>query len=307
MPRTFEELTSSAETTTWIPADVYANVILDGVVCYGQLSGVVTALEYDHTKGGGDIIQVRYISPRTASCASVDSNLGCQCLSAVSSSFGTYPIQVEAWGDYDQVCGWTIWETEGNIVEMILKEMAKRLAKCRDAQIWSNLVTAGTGAPNITLSSFCSCSDGVISGSCCTYTYNLYNSIISVQKHMQGDAYEPDYVVMHPDVAAFLYFRDGAYTYAQLPQMKYDGKGQLISISGMKVIECCNANMCNNAGGRVMAVVLDSKRAVGEVWGKKPTFEVDRQPECDLYKHVLWQYWGSHSLDPLAVGWVVNP
>ena len=305
--KSLEELTSSAETTSWIPADVYANLILDGIVCYGQLSGVVTAMEYDFTKGGGDTIQVRYISPRTHSCTSQTDSLGCQCLSETSSSFGTYSIKVEPWGDYDIICGYTIWETQGNIVEMILKEMAKRMSKCRDEQIYTELSGSGF-TPNVTVTSNASCGDGAISGSCCTFTFDLYNSVISVQKHMQGDAYEPDYVIMHPDVAAFLYFKDGAgYHHSAMPQVQFDGKGQLTTIAGMKVIECCNANMCNKGAARVMAIVIDSNRAIGEVWGKKPTFEVERDPVCDRYKHVLWQYWGTNRLDPNAIGWITNP
>jgi len=302
----FEELTDSEPNGTggvgpWIPEDVYANFILDGVVCYGQLSGVVTA--------GGDTIQVQYISARTTSCASQgkDDERECACLSAVSSNFGTYPVPVQAWGDYDKICGFSIWEAKGNIVEAILKEMSKRLAWCRDAEIYSNLIT-DVGSPNIDVETVCVCEASKIEGGCCTFTFDLYNSIISVQKHMQGDAYEPDYVIMHPSVAQYIYFKDGAgYHHGAMPQVKFDGKGQLTTISGMKVIECCNATDCAGGSGVVQAVVIDSSRAVGEVWGKKPTFEVQRIPECDQWKHVLWQYWGSSILDPLATGWVSNP
>lgn len=295
----------------WIPADVFADIILDGVVCYGQLSGVVTLMEYDFSAGGGDTIQVRYVSPRTHSCASrTGSNQECSCLSDTSTTFGTYSIKVLPWGDYDLVCGWSIFEADGPVVKLILNEMAKRMAMCRDSHIWDSLAN-NLSAPNIDVETFAVCSDSGIAGSCCTFTFNLYNSIIEVQKHMQGDAYEPDYVIMHPTVAAYLYFRDGSYSHAGLPQIKYDEKGQLVSISGMKVIECCNADTCSSNtsgdGTNINAVIIDSKRAIGEVWGKRPTFNEFYDAKCDRYEEVLWQYWGAATCDPNAIGWVSNP
>jgi hypothetical protein len=318
--RSFEQLTDSEAGGTggvgpWIPADVYADLILDGVVCYGQLSGVITAMEYDFTAGGGDTIQVRYISPRTHSCTSQGTadESECICLSATSNNFGTYNVPVQAWGDRDVICGFSIWEAKGNVVAMILNEMAKRLANCRDSEIWNAISAYPASTVNIQVASEVSCADGAISGSCCTYDYNLYNSIVTVMKHMQQDAYEPDYVIMNPEVAAFLYFKDAAgYHVSGMPGTTFDSSGKLLTVAGLKVIESCVANRCNNNGsdsesGRIQAVVIDSKRAVGEVWGKRPTFEVERVPECDQWNHVLWQYWGANTLDPLAIGHVINP
>ena len=103
--RSFEELTDSTDGAggvgALIPADVYANLILEGVVCYGSLSGVVTALEYDYTAGCGQIVQVPYVTPRTHSCTSstLCSTSGADgpCLSATSTTFGTYPMSSPRW------------------------------------------------------------------------------------------------------------------------------------------------------------------------------------------------------------------
>jgi len=316
----FTELTDTTSTgvNTWVPEDVYADMVLDGLVCYGQLSGVVTSMEYDFTAGGGDTIQVRYVSPRTHSCTSLGKN--CNCLSATSTTFGTYDIPVRPWGDYDLICGFSIWAAKGNIVSKVLNEMSKRMAKCRDAEIWSEL-TSGFGVPASIVASSVSCSDSKgIGGSCCTYSFNLYNSVVSLMKEMQGRSYEPDYVIMHPEVAAYLYFKDGTgYPIGVMPGTTFSSDGKLLTIAGLKVIECCNANRCNNIGGTdelntfdvidgsVQAVVIDSSRAIGEVWGKRPTFSEFYENDCDRYKYVLWQYWGCSELDTGAIGWVVNP
>jgi len=318
MVRTIEELTDCTDGTggtgAWVMDDVFADIVLGGVVCYGQLSGVVTAMEYDFSAGGGNTIQVRYVSPRTASCASKTETYCCTCLSEASTTFGTYSIRVRAWGDYDLVCGFSIWSAKGNVVALILKEMAKRMAMCRDAEIWSNLTDDFT-TPNFVNKTEVSCEDGQISGSCCTFTYDLYNSIVSVIQHLRGDAYDPDYVIMHPNVAAYLYYKDAAgYFYDRMPGTTYDKEGNLQTIRGCKVIESCNATDCNDTGALlptnkdgIMAVVLDSARAVGEVWGKRPIFHEFYDAKCDRYEEVLWQYWGSNAMDTNAIGWVTNP
>lgn len=289
----------------WIPADVYADLILDGVVCYGQLAGVITAMEYDFTAGGGDTIQVRYVSPRTHSCASAGQE--CECLSVTSTTFGTYSIPVWAYGDYDELCGFSLWEASGPVKDQVLNEMAKRLAMCRDARIWDILTGSSEGfTPNVNIYSAVSCGDGALETSCCTFTYDLYNSIVSVMKHMQGDGYDPDYVILHPNVAKFFYYKDAA-GYFNTPLVKFDTNGNLTNISTLKVIESCNAADCSTTGSAVMAVVIDSKRACGEVWGKKPSFHEFYEAKCDRYEEVVWMYWGALRLDPLAISHISNP
>lgn len=326
--RSLEELTDSdagdGGVGHLIPDDVYANMILEGVVCYGQLSGVVTAIEYDFTAGGGNTIQVPYVSPRTHSCAS--DRVECACLSDTSTTFGTYPIKVTNWGDYDLVCGFSLWEagdpSKMPIMSSILKEMSKRMAKCRDEEIWSALTDdiASTGVTHFKFSST-SCGDGQIltgTASCCTWSYELYNSIISVVADLRDDAYEPDFVVMSPSVAKALYMKDNS-GFFNTPLVRFNND-RLVEIAGLKVIECCNAHACSTDGGKaasadtevtdadgIMAVVLDSKRSIGEAWGKKPKFSMFYDAKCDRTEVVCWQYWGTSAMDPASIGWIANP
>ena len=207
--------------------------------------------------------------------------------------------------------GYSEWAAEGPVRNMIINELAKRMSQCRDEEIWSNL-TDDITTPGVTITSEVSCSDGVIAGSCCTFTYNLYNSIVTAMKRMQAAAYEPDYVIMNPEVAAYLYFKSAdGYPIMALAGTTFSEDGKLLTVAGLKVVESCNATLCNangaNQGNHQMAVLIDSKRAVGEAWGKKPTFTQEYVPECDTTKIVIWQYWGSAHLDPNAVGWIVNP
>ena len=135
---------------------------------------------------------------------------------------------------------------------------------------------------------------------------------------MRDDAYEPDYVIMSPTVAKALYMKDNS-GFFNTPLVKFKGN-RLATIAGLKVIECCNAHDCSTTGGRaastdteitnadgIMAVIIDSKRAIGEAWGKKPSFNKFYDAKCNRTEVVLWQYWGTSAMDTEAIGWVSNP
>ena len=100
-----------------------------------------------------------------------------------------------------------------------------------------------------------------------------------------------------------------------MPLVNIGSDGKLNTIAGMKVIESCNATPCNNnepptVNGAswlgVMAVVLDSSRAVGEAWGKRPLLEIERVPYCDLNRLTLWRYWGAAIMDTGAFCHIAN-
>ena len=298
--KSLEELTYSSQTASWIAEDVYSDWIMDAVVCYGDLAGKVTAMEYNMTAGCGDRIQVRYINARSHSCATADP---CECLSATSSTFGTYPVPVFAWGDYDQLCNFTEWETCGPLRAKIMNEMAKRLAKCRDDKIWSELTT--NISPNTDIETDDTCSTAAMGSSCCTYSFNLYNCIIEARQHLLSDGYDPDYVIMDPTVAAYLYYAQNHYP-AEM-NLKWTNDGHIKYIGELQVIETCTATTCNNTSGSVQAVVIDSSRAVGEAWGKRPTFNEFYDGKCDRTEITIWQYWGASDLDCNAIVWISNP
>jgi len=300
--REFEELTTTAGVAAWVPADAYADLIFGASVCYGQLSGVITAIDYDLKACQGDTIQVRYAPARTAQGPKDP----CECLSATSSTLGTYSITVEAYGDYDLMCAFSLFTACGPVKDRILDEMAKGLAKKRDEVIWTQ-ITQFQAAPAYisTTSVTCGARWTRDASYCCAYAYDLYNSIVSVQKEMEAAAYNPTHVILNPEVAKWLYFKDVAYPPGNL--VKYDDKGGILSINGLKVIECCNATTCNTTSGATMAVVIDSSRAVGEAWGRRPKFYEFYEVDCDRYKETIWMYWGASELDTGAIGHIRNP
>jgi len=298
------ELTDSTSIAAWEPADAYAAMILEASVCYGQLSGVVTAIDHNLRSCEGDTIQIRYVPARTAQ-GPIDP---CDCLTATSSTLGTYPITVYQYGDADVVCRFSAdVEACGDVRGALANEMAKGLAKKRDQVIWTEL-TAVTPGYTSTLAHAWDAS--VVTDGCCFDVVDLYNKIVYLYKQMQGGALNPDYVILNPTVAAHLYYKDNGtvpYVNIIMPLLKFDNGGQCVGIGPLRVIESCVATTGTDASGTTLAVVIDSSRAVGEAWGMKPEYTEDYNNLCNKDTITYWMYWGASDMDTNAIGHILNP
>jgi hypothetical protein len=312
--KSFEKLTDETDGTggigAWIPSEHYADLILEGVYRKGQLAGKITALNYDMNAGNGNTVNVRYVAVRD-NVQEIDSCVtGSSCLSAASTTFGDYTITVKMQGDYDIVCDFAMWQSTGDGYAQIAKAMSDSLAQWRDLKIWEDLAAA---TANTTITSTCSYNTSRTTDTCCNFCFDIYNAIIDGRQHLLGDGYDPDYVIIHPYVASYLYYKENGNTPAVqdiMPLVKYDGNGYLASIAGLKVIEAKVAVVDDSeptAGGDELAFVIDSSRALGEVWGKRPTFTKEYVPECNNYKMVVWTYWGHDQLDQNAIVAIENP
>jgi len=245
----------------------------------------------------GDVIQVKYVRPRTAQGPMGEGFESGDCLSATSQTIGTNSVQIKKYGDYDKIAGFAEFETCGSLRAEILNEMAKGLAKKRDQLVYEQIAK---GEPNTTITTAAAWSaTPAYSGSCCSYGFGIYNAIVQAQKHLEGDSMTPDYVIMHPDVSQYLYFKDNTGGLPNVSSLvKFGADGTITSVNGLKVIETPNAN--NGSSGATVAVVIDSKRAVAEAWGKRPTFTSKYEPECDYTKEVIWMYWGTGRIHSTA-------
>ena len=307
------ELTTETETTTWIPADSYANLILEAAVCYGQLSGVITCVDHDFSACQGKIIQVRSVPARTAQALT---GIGItDCLSATSSTLTTYSITLAKYGDYDTLPGFSIFQTCGPLKQALLNEMAKGLAKTRDTTIITAMTTWGIPSVSKSLTSALRCFQGypdwrTHSSTQATAIWgnaiDLYDQIIHSVGSMRNAAYNPDYLIINPNVAAFLKINYDNKILDNLVTYNKDD-GTLSKIGGLNVIECCNMTACLATSGATIALVIDSSRAVGEAWGMKPKYTEVYEPECDYYKEVLMMYWGAAHLDKHAICHIRNP
>jgi hypothetical protein len=299
------------DTSSWENVDYFADMIWHNVICHSDfLSKGITVKGLDFQAGKGGIVQIRVINHANPSDDfSVSSP--CTCLSCVSNTFTTYTLTMETYGDYKVLCDEDIF-TLGDVYKTaIMNSMMSRAMERIDFKIYDVLEQATPGySQNLAASATCTATRGTY-GACCTFTVDLYDKIIRLEAAMRAGGYfrEADPVlIISPTVAAFLKFKDGLFMPSYIAATVGMDGIKLASIGNIKVIESCHANPCTTLGAEEMAILIDPSRAIGEAWGKRPTFKVDDDPiECGSQKIVLRMWADFTSLDTGAIGHVVNP
>lgn len=306
--RTLEELYSATSAANWIPSEAWADLILDATLCYGDLSGKVTCTDYDMNAGMGKTVKVRMVPSRTAQTPAAGA-----CLSDTSAAVTVATITIGQYADYDYLWDFALWQTKGPVKEKIANEMAKALAKSRDAALITALKTAKLAIPS-TLGSRCTttvtCSSsatwGLTSGAF-KYLQNFYNSVVSVAASLKSRGMTPDTIIINPTTAKWFHYRDSSENPAHWGDLRFSTNGSVLSIAGLKVIESGNMTACNNTSGATMAFIIDSSRALAEAWGMRPTFYEQFTPDCNKTKLTIWSYWGCSAVSTGAIGSVLNP
>jgi len=310
MAKEFTELVTDATAANWRPSEHFVNMVIDLAVCYGQLSGKVTAINYDLAAGNGNVVNVPYVATAAydPNCTALSA---CSCISQVSATLANYPITINSYGILDEVCNFNEWETTPNIQAAVMNEMAKKMANCRDAGIWADLI-GGTFTNVTTSGAWAATPSATTSVTCCAFALDIYNCIVTARSQLTGAAYNPDTVLIHPYVAAYLYYKEGgAMPDVQIykPLMTHNADGSIKSILGMKVIEVCVAVADDSAPsdtGDELAFVLDSSRALGEAWGMRPKFDTFYAHKCDKTEITHWSYWGHALMEAAAVRGIIS-
>lgn len=301
--------TDCTNTASWTPTEYFVDLVLSGIYQYGQLSGKACVVGTDLAAGNGDVVNIRYVTKRSHACADVTCG---DCLSAVSTSFSNYPITVAQQGDYDKIVAWADFQAKGDIIAQVANEMSLRMAACRDLGIWQGFC-GGTYTYTEDTTVSWTAVPGMDSTCSCIFAFDIYNQIVAARQSLYGRGYDPDYVLIHPYVSAYLYYKENGFmpSYAfTSPMLKFGDDGHLLEIAGLKVIEvkAAVADDANPAGnGDELAYVIDSKRAMGEAWGMRPKFWTFYDGICNATELTLWQYWGCHLLDTDAVVEIANP
>ena len=292
------ELIWDATAAGWIPTEAWADLILEASVCYGQLSGVISCVDYDLAAGNGDTIRVRTF-PAKATVGCKDYN--CQCLSATSAWLQHVDVTLCQMGIYDEMCAWSLYKAKGPVKEGVLNEMAKALAASRDYAMYAALRNGAHHAHATTAVSYTS--RVTLGNSCCDFQFDLYNSIVSVVGHMRSHCLNPDIVIMNPLVASWFYIGDRGGEHGL--HVRFDSSDKLLSIGGIKVIE--TGHMRVSAVSRVtLALIIDSSRAIAEAWGMRPTFTENYDNVCNRYDETVWMYWGCAKVSAMSVGVVLS-
>ena len=124
---------------------------------------------------------------------------------------------------------------------------------------------------------------------------------------MREANYSPDYVIMSPTIATYFKYKGNHDVMRWMDGNINVTNGILTKIGNLKVIEYCGANTCTDLSGQELIIVIDSSRAVGAAFGKKPFLKSDENIDCNSTTYAMWSYAAFAELDTGAIGHVVNP
>lgn len=311
----FDELFANTDSDTgceddvsdWSPDDVYAKIVWNTFVCKADLFKLaVKGLAINPGDGLGVQIRAYGAFGDPSELAS------CECASCASISFSTYPLTLKQYNLEAIICDKDIWDVGGLLMSSYLDAMSDSWARWFDAQIYSELETATPGTTE-TLPNALSCTPAV-NGSCCTDTsllelYNAVHALVASMREGTGLAgpYDPDWLIISPTVAAIFKRMQTPTPMPWMADVKFDESGRLTRLAGLNVVEFCGANTCTDASGQEVAIVIDSRRAVGAVFGQRPKTYKFFQSNCNSYRIDQWAYFAVGELDTDAIGHVVNP
>lgn len=280
--------TTTANVGDLIPEDVYSTLILEAIYAARRFSGVVTAVREDLTAEAGDTVQVPFMGRRTPQTNVAEGDA----LTPTATTTGTYPITVEKHGDYDRVTREVFEDQEAFDEDDFLRNMAAGLAELADQIVYDELETA---VPGFSV-------DLAVAGN----FSDLYDKIIDLRATMSAANQPPNFVIVGEEaVAQFLKDTDEGIKFENVNVQN----GQLISIAGMEVLVSSLANAQVVTANEVQAILINSRRAVGEAWGRRPERIIDRVTDApsDKIRLIMWMRYGADELDTDAIGHVLNP
>ncbi len=280
--------TSTTEAAEAIPSEVFSDLLLEALYAQDNLRGAVAASTVDLTARAGDTVSVIAMPRRSASTVTEGS--------AVSDSADDpteTTIQLTKWGTRNDVTRETFEDsilTQNMFVannmaalgEQVTSRIATKLVDATPGQS-VNLATAGT-------------------------LDDFYEKVVDLKQAMKGatNPVDPDMLLVHPDMTGQILkdARDGV-----IGQSIRTQNGNVMSVAGLEVVENNQFNALNNTSGDEMAVIIDSSRAVGEAWGRRPETIIDEttSADSDEVRTISWMRYETEVIDTNAVGHVQNP
>lgn len=292
------------DVSAWSPADIYSSIIWNTAVCKADLLSIaVKGLSIGI--GDGLTLQIRKYGQFPAP-TQLDA---CECASCASISFSTYDLTLERYNTEAMVCNLDIWDVGQVLVSSYIDAMSDSWAAFFDTSIYGVLEAASAGYIE-TLPVSLSCSPS-IGGSCCSDSslIDLYNAVHAVVDTMREgtNPYAPDTLIASQSVLGIFRRMQVPSPMYWMSDVKVDGKGDLTEIAGLKVIPYCGANSCTDESGEVVAIIIDSRYAVGAAFGQQPKMLKEYIQGCDAWQIDYECYFACSELDLNAIAHIVNP
>ena len=292
------------DVSAWSPEDVYARIVWNTFVAKADLMKIaVKGLAIN--PGDGLSVQIRVYG----AFGSPVEKAACECGSCASISFTTYTLTLKQYNLEAIVCDKDIFDAGSIVMDSYIQSMSDSWAAWADYMIYSELKTATPGLTK-TLAHAVSATPSV-GGSCCTDTslVELYDAIRTAKASMKEGTspYKPDYIIMSPSVAAIFGRMQTPTAPGWIHDVVFDEDGNLKKICGLKVIEYARATSASSTSGAVLAIIVDSRRAVGAVFGQNPKMYKFFQTNCNSYRIDWWAYFAVGELDTNAICHIKNP
>lgn len=281
-------LTDTVDVASLIPADVFSAQTLEALYAERKFEGLLAGVQVDLTAKAGNVVQVPFMGARTAQGPISPGGA----LTATDSSFGTYPITLQKFGDYDRVQNEVLEDQEIFDVSAFTANMGKGLGERIDQEVYDVLEAATPGSSETLAAA------GVLT--------DLYDQIVELIAKMEKLKVKPSHIIIGPDQKAqFLKDTSEGVKFGQINVRD----GQVISVAGLPVVMSPLANANTATAGAVQAIIIDRSRAVGEAWGRRPNMTVDRTTEApsDITRLIAWLRYGTAVMDTNAIGHVKNP
>lgn len=290
------------DVSDWSPADTYVSAIWHSM--YEKADLFKIAVKGLNIKAGdGMTVQIRTIGK----FGDPSNVAACECISCSSPALSTYSLTLEQYGISTEICEEDVWDVGEAYRTNMLDALGRTWAEYFNSLIYSEIEGATPGHTSSVSTGDLSCDFG-LSGSCCSDTtlMTMYNAIDDVITSMRSSNYNPDYIVIHPEISRmFRAIQTPTPIFASTVEI--DSNGSLKKILGVDVIEYTGANDCSDAtSGDVVAIVVDSSRAVGAAFGKRPSLESDRNIDCNSTTYAMWAFFATDELDTDAIGHVVS-
>lgn len=271
-----------------VPADVYATFVLEALYAERKFEGLVAATTEDLTAEAGDTVKVAALAARTAQGPIAEGTA----LTDNASSISVVPITLSKYGDYDLVNAEVFEDQKLFDSGDFLRNMGRALAEAIDQTAYDAL----EGAAAVHTEALATA--GVYA--------DLYDKVVDLKKKMEGAKLRPSHLIIHPDQEA--QFLKDTSEGIKLTQIDASA-GNVSMVAGLSVVVSPLANAQSATLSEVQAIVIDSSRALGEVWGRRPDTTVDdvSRREFDQVKLVTWLRYGNAVLEAAAVGHIKNP
>jgi len=289
MAKSLIELTEKTAFADWIPADVYARTVLDALVESEMLQNTVGYRVIKTQAMGGDNVQIKKRTARTAQGTIAE---GATLTETDQSAVSTVTITLGKYGDADLITAESIEDVPDDVKGLVLTSMGEALGIKLDELRFAAMVDTGMSSHEVTNPT--------------TKGQPQWDDVVDITALLKQNNVRPDMMIMHPTVLAYFLKTDPFKSAAVYGTLDALTSGDIGVIGGLRIIITNKANALDASVNTILAVVLDSRLALAELYGRPLSFTEQYVQLTDQYREVCWIRYGVDAMNEEAIGWIRN-